>query len=512
MRHIDRFFDVLERPRSTVTSGLVVAAVTASLLYLLSFCMVTPIWLFSQNEGGIWLDEAAQVLDGQVMYRDFFEFLGPGIVCVNAFFLALFGRSAVVAQLIPVVIGTALTWLLWRISTRCLSARWQVVPPLLFACMIYPRYSPGNHKWLTWTLALAGIDLLMSKRLSTGRVAAAGMLVGASTLSTQDMGVGLFVGTLAGLWPRTRGRARIAFLVGGATIPVLVLGYFAARAGPNTIWQDLYVFPTTQYSNANGGFALVPYFSWRRVPGAMVMWAIVCGSIVGGLALLLPRVRSHLALAESGNRWLTVVCPGLVVVIVSSWSRAIEPIQMAVRCTLLTVALAGLLEGASFRRPAIVRLSATMLVVYATAAALWGIVSRQTGAATLVQTRAGQVWSIASLADVEWLQSQTTPGERIFLFPDKGGYYFLTRTQSATVYPFLQDMNFSRPQQVGDAVAQLERARPRVGIFDLTRLFSGGPIESSSLSPLYRFVTTHYHSEDGKYFIRRDGTTAAPSN
>jgi hypothetical protein len=503
MRRIDRFFDVLERPRGTFRVGLVVAVVTAALLYLLTFRSITPIWLFNQNEGGIWLDEAAQVVGGQVMYRDFFEFLAPGVVYLNAVVLVLFGSSAAVAGMIPVVIGTALTWLLWRISMRCLSAPWQLVPPVLFACLVYPLYSPGNHKWLTWTLTLAGIDLLMSKTLSTGRVAVAGMLVGASTLCTQDMGAGAFIGTLAGIWPRTGGRARIAFLLGGMTIPVLAMGYFAAHAGVGTIWQDLYVFPATRYGNANGGFALVPYFSWRRLPVAMLQWTIVAGSIVGGLALGLPGVRSRLVLMESGNRWLTVVSPGLVVAIVSSWSRAIEPGQMAVRCALLTVALAGLLEGASHRWPAVVRSFATMLVFAATGAVFWAIVLRQTATATLVQTRAGPVWSMGSLADIEWLQSQTTPGERVFLFPDKGGFYFLTRTLSATSYPFLQDMDFSSPQQVADAAAQLERARPRVGIFDRTRLFSEGPIESSSLSPLYRFVETHYESDGGKYFVRR---------
>src|SRR5690349_20834181 len=85
----------MSTPRSAVTRGLIVIAGTAALLYLSNFRGLTPIWAFSQNEGGIWLDEAAQMLNGQLIYRDFFEFLGPGVMSFNAGVFFIFGQTTV---------------------------------------------------------------------------------------------------------------------------------------------------------------------------------------------------------------------------------------------------------------------------------------------------------------------------------------------------------------------------------------------------------------------------------
>src|SRR5262249_53200273 len=112
---------LMSRLARTGMSLALVLIVSVGVSVFVSFRGTTPIWLFNQGESGVWLDEATAVLDGQVMYRDFFEFVAPGVVYADALMLSIVGRSAFAAQLIPVFVGAILALLVWRISRKLLD-------------------------------------------------------------------------------------------------------------------------------------------------------------------------------------------------------------------------------------------------------------------------------------------------------------------------------------------------------------------------------------------------------
>src|SRR5262249_50105426 len=69
--------------------------------------------------------------------------------------------------------------------------------------------------------------------------------------------------------------------------------------------------------------------------------------------------------------------------------------------------------------------------------------------------RAGKIWIFGPtghLDELVWLEANAGESQPVFLFPDKGGFYFLSRTRSATSYPKLFDMGFSSDAQVADAI------------------------------------------------------------
>jgi hypothetical protein len=492
-----------------IAGASAVALGCLALLMPLSFRGQTPIWLFNQGESGIWLDEAVAVLEGRVMYRDFFEFVGPGVVYVNALILGLLGRTVLAAQTIPLLVGVIVAVLLFRISSKLVGGIWPFFAPFIVVSLVYPRYNFGNHKWLAWIGVLIAVDLLVTPRLSTARVATAGLFTGLAALCTQDLGVQAATGLLIAMWPQTPLRTRVVF-VASATVAVLaVLSYFAYHAGVTTLWYDLIAFPLTQYRNANGGFAFAPFFSASRLPVYLLQWFVSGAAITAGVAYLYlarQEVARRDAVADS---WRFIVWPGLVIVAVQSLSRAVEPTQTAVRCTLLLVALAGILEHLARRFGRSVRATATLLIAGSLLVVIMMIAGRQSGSGWLVPTRAGTIWSMSPLHDARWLHANTTAGERVFLLPDKGGVFFLTQTRNATSYPYLQDMGFSSDHQVAEAIAQLGVVKPRVGVFDVTRLYTQGPIKASSLRPLYQFLTDHYHDVDGMYFVLRSSLPEA---
>jgi hypothetical protein len=93
--------------------------------------------------------------------------------------------------------------------------------------------------------------------------------------------------------------------------------------------------------------------------------------------------------------------------------------------------------------------------------------------------RAGNIWTHGPqsyLDDLSKLEANTVEGQPVFLFPDKGGFYFLSLTRGATSYPKLFDWGFSTDAHIADAIRQLASRCPAVGIWHGTRLLSFGAV------------------------------------
>ena len=156
---------------------VVVFALAILFLYLGNFRAGIFVWQLSQQEGGTHVDEAFQILHGQLIYRDFFEMLAPGIFYVDAFFLWLLGPTPTSVGIMIIVLGAACALAIFTISDVILSSYWRYVPAAIFVGLTYPSYSPGNHKWPTTLLCLVGI-LAVLKTRSRLRCGASGIAHG----------------------------------------------------------------------------------------------------------------------------------------------------------------------------------------------------------------------------------------------------------------------------------------------------------------------------------------------
>src|SRR5262249_53160943 len=120
--------------------GLVLA-LASLFLYLIHFREGTFVWQLSQQEGGTYIDEALRILQGELIYRDFFEFMTPGVFYVNALFLWLLGPTPTTVGIMLVVIGVICAFTIYAISGAVLSGSWRFVPAAIFVGMTYPSYS-----------------------------------------------------------------------------------------------------------------------------------------------------------------------------------------------------------------------------------------------------------------------------------------------------------------------------------------------------------------------------------
>jgi hypothetical protein len=86
-------------------------------LYLRLFCLpFTPI--LAGGDENLFLLNATRMLDGEMIYRDFFEFATPGVALVNLGFFKLFGPRAGVPQVSLILLGLGLTRLIFAICKR----------------------------------------------------------------------------------------------------------------------------------------------------------------------------------------------------------------------------------------------------------------------------------------------------------------------------------------------------------------------------------------------------------
>src|SRR6185295_8006553 len=199
------------------------------------------IYPFPSGSNGVFFDEAHRVLHGQVMYRDFFEFVGPGNVYLNALVLRLFGPHMAALGVLAIALGTGAVLLVHQLAALVVPGRWRLLAPAAFAVLAYAPYTFGDHKWPALLCGLAGLAALASGKPSAARSCAAGGL----------MGAGVFAGALLFVLLRKE-RAQALPLVAAFLLPPLLgYGFFVAKAGLQRVFEDGLLFPLTHYRDLN---------------------------------------------------------------------------------------------------------------------------------------------------------------------------------------------------------------------------------------------------------------------
>ena len=472
-----------------------VFAFAAVFLYFLHFRGGVFFWRLSQQEGGTWFDEAFFTLQGEVIYRDFFEQNTPGIVYLNAFFLWLLGVTTTAVGVAVVVIGVVCALAVFAVSAVVLSGYWRYVPPAIFVGMTYPSYTVGSYKWPTIILCLVGILAVIETR-SRLRCAVCGIAHGGAMLCTQDFGVGATLGMAVALWllrGRKDGSDPLIFVIVAAATVCIVLSGIALVAGFGTVAYDVAGFLFDHYGTSHmfiGGLG-----GWSSAP----LWLTSFG--VAGLGLVYVAIGLARRFWRSASPSLVIVgLAGTGLLVIGGIAHPIEPSLFGVRAVPLSIIGVYVLQRAAEERRLYPWLQCALIAfaVIVAAASLSRPLRTQFVHPLLPEEhRAGKMWIFGPsghLDELTWLEANTVEDQPVFLFPDKGGFYFLSRTRSATSYPKLFDMGFSSNPQVAEAIRQLARKCPAVGIWHRNRLLSVGANrpDTNTLKPLEEALMRDY--------------------
>jgi hypothetical protein len=476
-----------DAPGSTTQRALVALA-AAIFLYLVTFRRGTFIYLFHKATTGVWVDEGARVAGGETMYRDFSDTVGPGIVYWNAALIRLFGPRLDVLAWAGIAMGVAVAVAMHAVTARVAGRTARLVAPVLFVVLVYaPGRDFGGPEWPALLLVLMGLLPLTAGPTSSARAGLAGLAIGLASLFQLEMGVGATLGVVAHLTGEKHGRGQHALVFGLAFLapPALVIGAFAAAAGAESVVSAWLLTPWRQRIaelRVDVGYA------WGV---RLASWAAL---VVGGVASAVGVLRPGRPPAEAGTR--LAARAGLGVLLAPAVAH-VDAYTLTVQSTILLVCLAAALEAVGRSRAPVLwvgRATAAVLAIGVLHGAAGLVVLRQMVQVQVRQQfRAGAAWINAPAKDLEWIERNTTPGGRVFVFPAGGMFYFLTHTRNATSFPSMVEGRVTVEDQ-RRALAEIDRARPGVGVWvDAERfpVLPGVP----TLDTLYEGILRRYDSE-----------------
>lgn len=429
-------------------------------------------WLFGQrlgfayskgfNDEGIFLDGASRILAGQVPYRDFFAYLGPGAFWNPAAAFAAFGATLGAAHILLVadvaLIAACLYWLTAKLGGRT-AALWLVVFYIAHTGSMRGALAV-NHRWDSAALlAVAAVMLLhaaQSRACWAWIVAGALAAYAAWTTPSTILVLPPMMGWAA---YERRWMGGCLFASGVAGVSAAVAGVLAAQGALLPMVREM-VWAGANYSGANrlmygsivGGY----WASFRGVRGVDVVVAGVVLTLFAVQALLPAVAVAGLALSKHLRTarmcWLAACAAGAI----AASSPRMDVVHIAFGATFAWVIAA----CALVRLPRLAR--TTMLVALTAAIVLMAYAAVATRAGLgKIESRVGTLYGDRdALSLVQGLERAVAPGESFFAFPYLPVAYLLTQGKNPTRYSYLQPgMMTDRDEDA--ALTDLRMAPPR---------------------------------------------------
>src|SRR5262245_44191921 len=215
------------------------------------YCIPAFRLVASLSDEGIILHGAARLLEGQVLYRDFFEIIGPGTVLVSWARVKVFGASFAAIRVLSVATVTLIAILMY-LTARAVSAHRAIALALALVFLVRAPQDL-NHHWFTTAAAMAAALSLLSSIYSARFLWLAcfstGVFVGLAVMFTQSRGGILAIGILAVLLTLPDRSRRLVWTVAGmAMAPAAATIYLASVGALRAAIEETLVFPSQRYS------------------------------------------------------------------------------------------------------------------------------------------------------------------------------------------------------------------------------------------------------------------------
>lgn len=434
-----------------------------NLYFRLFLYPATPIW--RGGDQAIHLMNALRMVEGQVIYRDFFQFILPGTELVYFVLFRWLGLHAWIPHAMMLFLGFALVLLTFAISKHLFTGWVALVPPLLFLSFGLTTGLDATHHWYSALLITAACAVLMECR-SLVRLVIAGALCGLATTFTQSVGalamvaIGLSLVLESRAWSQARVvwvRKEVVLIASYATALLAVIAWFVWQAGIGRFLTFTVRFPLLYYSSSPLAdslktymIGLPPVVAWPRLLEYLFIHALV--PWVYMVFFMIRRREVQRTGEETPTRLLLLGLVGLFtflgVASAPSYFRLCSVSPPAL------VLVTWLLNG---QRPW-GRLLAASLAVLALVTALLTPWRVQRAGARMLQLASGPIAFLdpAYFEKFEWFSHRTRAGEYVFQadFPQLN---FPLLTPNPTRVPYLRNNNFTRPEQVREVLDDLQQ-------------------------------------------------------
>jgi hypothetical protein len=448
------------------------------------------------NRGAVPLDEgqllaiADRILGGEVLYRDVYTGIFPGIYYLTAALLGALGEDVVVTRWAAAGVNATIAAGLWLAGSRAMRPGWALLAPALYVALVpfaYPALTMFNYSTLAMVFAVFSLVYLL-RYLESARpsdAVLAGLLLSACGLVKQNFGALASLAIALGyLWGRAAA-APVARrgLVGGilpvalaALAPALLVGAGLAAAGAFEAFvrDTLLVIGDSQLEAFNDPippiFAAHPTddsrFVFAYTPSSLYAYLLL-GKKLFGLGMSAELRSAAIRLAYGGA--LATLLGGLVLIFKD---RRVSPEQRrAARCiaTFAGLMFLGIFPSAIWSHLAYV-LAPVLLLLTLLAERIGALAGRHAPGAERVWAALCVVGCVAALAvaahisvdlrrwhpealgvargslyvsrdqrallrgATRFLERCSRPGEPVFVAPDMPLVYFLADRRNPTPY------------------------------------------------------------------------------
>lgn len=438
------------------------------------------------NDEALVIQAGRRMLEGQIPYRDFDLLYPPGSMALTALWMGIGGETMASARWLMLLVGGALTALVYLISCRLVTSRMRYLPALLFAASGYSEWPVLSYHWF----AILGLLLSLHQLLlwfeggAERYLIGAGVACGLSALCLQSDGVAT---CLAGLLAATCCRSPVegvsklrrgALFLAGVTAVWLPFVLFLTATGSLFAFIDNAVLRVLgglyKYHGAPYDLSKHVIQNWlglgRQWPtvwgGAQLAWAAQSVTMVTvwtiKYALLFPIMLSAAWLGYRRGQGTAALSIFLIL-----WTLVVRERLDLLYTNYLTplwyIALVLCLEALlnRYRKPGRALTSAVVLLFSGTL-----VLGLQSASAYRypVLTSAGPLWSnsppVAAWQQQLYRQALdlTPPGASTFAWPYAPSFYVLARTRNATRCDFLVS-GWQTPEQVrtvADALTKVD--------------------------------------------------------
>lgn len=508
------------------------------------------LWYFDRStnllDEGSTAAQALRILNGELIYRDFFTVVTPGSYYTVASLFQIFGEQLMVLRWAALVSGLAIVLVTLAIGRQIASWPFAAAAALMTTVWGWFLITPNFYSLQAALFAL--IALFFSLRDAADPrarwVVLAGVMTGLTALVKQNVGAYVAVGLLLSMWASRvfdagldlRGRLRrSALFIAGVAIPAVptLLYLMVSGAGPY-LYESWVYYPLMKYPDR---FALpfpafypllpehhvvtlrdaVPALLSRAIPEPAVfdIWVkfvlylpvLVYPIVVARLVWLAHQVhRRRTEVAREARALLAIAIAGALLLL-QTWPRAdLTHLLFGIQPTFVLFAYLTYCAWRAMRLvpgPRVV-VSAVMLLITLVphALLLWNGYRRTDWeyanyVAPLRSDRARGVRAVPIEAQridavTRYVAEHTSPDETIFVVPWAAGFYFLADRRNPTRTDFLL---FEDPEAYPCLLARLEQQPPRYVIYGYTWDVDGRRFRDYA-APIDRYIRSRYAIED----------------
>jgi len=472
----------------------------------LSLLLFTPLCasVFLPGDVTVYLLNAARMLQGQTIYRDFFQFTPPGTELVYLTIFRLFGLRAWVPNAMLLLLGLSMTWLSIAISRKVMRGWAVFLPGLLFLTCSHYNGLDATHHWYSILVVMTALLIVIEKR-TLARVATVGALCGLAAFFTLGRGLAAVVGFGVFLaWEhRRKSQTWLTLLKVEACLAAAFLltvvasdAYFVWKVGlarilDCTVIFGLRYYPT--YASANTVkvylFSPPPLRPWYGLPFLLIY---VFVHILIPLVYLLFFVRyRRQARVHPDYPW-----EALMALNITGLSLFIGTAPAPSFFRLCVVSLPALILFVWFlsQPGSIERVLANLAWAFAILMVVLEPIKVQRHARCYIDLPSGRTAFLRPIVydRYKWISEHTRPSEPFFegVWADT---YVALSLHNPTPVPYVTNTDYTRPEQVQAVVKSLERTGVRLVLWSLELDTPQGKIEGDHLGPLRVFLRSRYH-------------------